>query len=233
MFGIRRFLPLVLAGTVLATEPAVESMPQQDLRVAYEELTENPAQYLGQEVRFAFSVASTVSRWNPFLTRFGTQQWDCVRGWSDASFPWRAEDYARPSVRLFFRKGTRNARRATSAQMYYRFEIEGIVREFLAGEPWIEVTSIRQLDSRLTEGTVIHAERALREIVSEQYVLALENLERARVGKIPDESARELDRLIVECRAALAAKGDDPESLEDRIRSDPNRKPLVPSPDRP
>lgn len=209
MFGSRYLLSTLLFSAVLTAEPAPRPLPEQNDHVAFSELVENSAQYLGRTVRFAFSFHSEVENWNPYMTRFGTQQWNCARGWSDEKFPWREGDFANPEIRIFLRKESRVARRVASAQTYYRFEVEGIVREFLGGMPWIEVTRLDPLDSRLTEGTVIHAERAIREMDEKKFTLAIENLERARVGKLPEPAALELERLLEESRASLTSPADE------------------------
>jgi hypothetical protein len=209
MLGTRHLLTTLMLSAVLTAEPAPQPTPLEDDLVAYSELVENSAQYLGKTVRFAFSFESVVETWNPYLTRFGTRQWTCAQGWSDEKFPWLAQDFATPEIRIFLRKDSRAARRVIAAQSYYRYEVVGIVREFLGGRPWIEVTRLDPLDSRLTEGTVIHAERAIREMEEEKFTLAIENLERARVGKLPRRAARELESLLEESRAKLTSPADE------------------------
>ncbi len=205
MFGTRTLLTLLFATTVLTAGPADQESPLETELESYELLAEFPARQLGSVVRFAFTLEGEVESWNPYLTRFGTSQWACVRGWDDTSFPWLAEQYDNPPVRLFLPRNSSTMRLATSGRIYARYAVEGVVREYLGGQPWIEVTAIQALEAKLNEGTVIHAERALREMRDRQYTHATENLERASVGVLPPASARELERLLAECRAAQDA----------------------------
>lgn len=207
MLRTRLLIPFLLAGAVLTAEPTRPIAPLEPVLDPYEELDAHPERHLGETIRFAFTLQSKLETWNPYLTRFGTSDFDCVRGWSDESFPWVRADYENPSIRLFLREGTRAQRVANLAKPYTRFVVTGVVRELFAGAPWIEVTELKRLEASLNEGTVLHAERGMRELEAEKFTLAIENFERARVGILPQVSADELDRLIAKCRAGLAAAG--------------------------
>ena len=207
MLRTRLLIPFLLAGAVLTAEPTRHVAPLEPVLDPYEEFDAHPERHLGETVRFAFTLESELETWNPYLTRFGASSFDCIRGWSDGSFPWLRSDYENPSIRLFLTAGTRAQRVAKTASPYTRFAVTGVVRELFAGQPWIEVIALDRLEASLNEGTVLHAARAMREMDAKQFTLAIENFERARVGILPKVSADELERLLAECRAGLAAAG--------------------------
>ena len=205
MLSPRTLLPLVFLCAALTAAPVENEAPIEPTLSPYEDLVEHPARHVGETTRFAFSLESELETWNPYLTRFGTSQFACVRGWSDANFPWLAAEFESPSIRLFLQRGSSADRRVTSASPFTRFAVEGVVRELFAGQLWIEVTRVERLEAALNEGSVIHAERGLSELEEGHFMLALENFERARVGVLPESSSRELERLIAECHAGLDA----------------------------
>lgn len=207
MLRTRLLIPFLLAGAVLTAEPTRHVAPPEPALDPYKDLVAHPERHLGETIRFAFTLESKLETWNPYLTRFGTSGFDCVLGWSDESFPWLRADYENPSIRLFLRDGTRAQHAAKTARPYKRFAVTGVVRELFAGQPWIEVIALDRLEASLNEGTVLHAERGVREMQAGQFTLAIEDFERARVGILPRVSADELDRLIGECREGLAAPG--------------------------
>jgi hypothetical protein len=207
MLSSRTLFPLVLLCAALTAAPVENEAPLEPTLSPYEDFVEHPARHLGETIRFAFSFESEVATWNPFLTRFGAADFECVYGWSDSSFPWLAEEYNSPTIRLFLPRNSRAERRLKDAKPYARFAVEGVVRELFAGQPWIEVTSVERLEAALNEGAVIHAERGMREMQEEHFSLAIENFERARLGILPRSTADELERVIAECHAGLDAAG--------------------------
>jgi len=71
-------------------------------------------------VRVRVQVESHPTDWNPYLTRFGTGQFDAVQGWADEQFPWVKSDFDEPQVRVFVRKGSAAAHALEGAKTYAR-----------------------------------------------------------------------------------------------------------------
>ena len=191
---------LVLAGAQTPDGP-----PPGPEEVRYEDLTEHPGRRLGKTVRFHFSFESEIEDWNPYLTRFGKHEWSLWRGWSDDQFPWELEAFESPIAYIFCPRDGRLDRKLRRAETYERFQVDAILREYTAGRPWLEVVALERTDEEITEGAIIHASRALDEMEEEQWMLALDDLDRARIGSLPPRAEAELDRLSAVCERALDA----------------------------
>lgn len=193
---------LVVAGS--HAQQDVASGPEE---VRYEDLTERPGRRLGETVRFWFSFEREIEDWNPYLTRFGKHDWSLWRGWSDEQFPWELEDFEDPIAYVFCPRDGRLDRKLARSERYERFRVDAILREFTAGRPWLEVVDLERTDEEITEGAIIHASRAVDEMAKEQWVLALDDLERARIGTLPPRAEAELRRLSEVCERALDGPG--------------------------
>ena len=80
-----------------------------------------------------------------------------------------------------------------------------MVRSIFLDEPWIELLEVRSLKERVSQGTVIHGERAVKLMGENHYDLALGEIERARAGRLPKLADAELGRLEEQCRANIRA----------------------------
>lgn len=206
MKNIYRLLPLalalVLAGMALGdggAEPTQAPAPiarQELVRVA-----QRPLEFLGQELRTSIQVESQPADWNPFLTRFGTEDYRAVVAWGDTQRLWDADDFASPAAVLFVRRGTAAERVLAAAQRYARFDASGIVRQVLAGRPWIEITALVPLAEQFSEGSVIHASRGVELMAAEHWDLAGQSFERALASNLPIPAREALERLRDECNS--------------------------------
>jgi hypothetical protein len=181
--------------------PAAEEVPL----LAWSDLADRPCRWLGRNVSLRIQVESHPSDWNPYLTRFGTGQFDALQGWADEQFPWIHDDYDAPAVRVFVRKGSPAANVIAGAKPYARFELTGVVREVFLDLPWIEITGAVPMSDAITEASVIHAARAIELLGENSWDLAQLELDQALEAPLPDAALIELVRLREECIDAQAA----------------------------
>jgi hypothetical protein len=169
------------------------------------ELAARPRDFLHVPVELHVQVEAPLERWNPYFTRFGSDDYAAVTAWADDQLPWVKEDFEHPAVRLFARRGSRAEELLAAAERHERFRVLAVVRELCAGRAWIEALVVRPLSERIPEGTVIHAERALRLIEQGAYELALGELDRALGPDLPPVAEEELRRLRALCEERRAA----------------------------
>jgi hypothetical protein len=177
------------------------ALPAGPPLVPWEELRRHPALHLSQRVRLVVQLHGPIASWNPYLTRFGMRDYAAFRAWSDEQFPWRREDHESPALRFFVRRDAACARAFDGLATYARCELVVRLRELSAGEPWLEVESVRPLELQLSEGLVIHAGRAIEFLAAAQPALAETELERALAGSLPERARAELQALIETCRS--------------------------------
>lgn len=184
--------------------PTVEPPPL----VAWDDLADKPARWLGRKVRVRVQYASEPAAWNPYLTRFGSGQYDALQAWSDEQFPWVRSDFDAPRARVFVRKGSGAQHELVGADTYARYELTLIVREVFLDLPWAEVVEARATLDRLTEATVIHAARALELYEQRAWRLALLEFDAALGAPLPDAATAELTLRRDECAARASGAAD-------------------------
>ena len=205
---VRRHLPLVL-GVALVAAPARSVLPSPQgpgaaeagvvERISLSALRAEPNLALGETVRFIVQLDATVEDWNPYLSRFGPGDHACFAGWSDDRFLWERAAYDDPAMRLFARHGSAAQRILAGGRRFERYELVGVVREVFLDEPWIEVESAQRLPNFVSEGTILHAARAIELLAEGHLDLAKAQLHRARGGFLPPSARAELDRLLEDC----------------------------------
>lgn len=178
--------------------PVATAVPLADLS----EIRFDPLSWKGREVRFVLQFRELVPDWDPYLTRFGTVDWVAFSGWSDTRFTWDAEVYDDPLPTLFVRRGSELAAGLTEYRPHQRLEARAWVREIFFDRPWIEITSLRPLEEHVGEGTILHVGRARDFMRMRKWELALQQFERAKAAPLPAHARAELERQIIECRAA-------------------------------
>jgi hypothetical protein len=185
--------------------PPVQAVPALPL-VSWRELSEHPGRYTNKRVRIVLQFSARVATWNPYLTRFGTRDFDAFQFWSDEQRLWNVGDYQAPPVRLFARRDALAALAVGRAQPFMRFELSIVVREIFLDQPWAEIESAMPLAEHVSEGTLIHASRAAELIESKSWKLAENELDQALIGALPPDAKQELERLREECRQSTAPK---------------------------
>ena len=195
---------LVLSFPLALAQPCEDSAPAP-ASVALGEICERPLDFLGQRLRVVFQVQSRPTTWNPYVTRFSSASHNALSVWGDEQLLWHAGEYERPLALLFARRGRTPARFCAEAKPYDRFAAVVHVRQVFLGRPWIEIERIHPLEQRLTEGTVLHAARAVTLMGNKEWSLARADIDRARVGQLPEHVAGALDELARECDLRLEA----------------------------
>ena len=217
---LHRLLPLVLAialtGMALGDRgsgDAPKAIPAAELSL----IARSPRDFLGQELSLAIQVESQPVEWNPYLTRFGTEDYRAVIAWGDEQRLWDRTDYANPAAMLLVRRGSALEPILIQAQRYARFEATGIVRQVLVGRPWIEITSLRALSEQFSPGSMVHAARGVELMAAEHWELAAQSFERALASDLPARAQTELERLRSESLARVPKLIEIPPKKELRI----------------
>ncbi len=112
---------------------------------------------------------------------------------------WAPEEYAHPAATLFVRRGSAADAALGSPGRYARFEAVGVVRQMFLGRPWIELTRLEPLSQQFTEGSMIHASRAVELMAAGHWGMAAESFERALASDLPARARTELDELRTLC----------------------------------
>lgn len=162
----------------LSPKPVLPTVP-------YALLAEQPATYVGKEVRLAFQFHSLEPSWNPFVTRFAPRRYVAVRGWADEQLPWIQGEFERTPVRVFVPRNTFLEGFFRLGERHERIVVTCVTREVFAGQPWIEVLDAEASFESIPEGTVLHVGRALAFEEQEAYGLALGELDRALAAPLP------------------------------------------------
>jgi len=201
--------PILLAATLLSGRAPVlaparvvpEAPPPM---VAWKELCDRPIHCLGRTVRMQLQFSNRVATWNPYMTRFGPEQFTAFQAWTDEQFPWIKSEYDAPAVRVFSRTGSASDWALEAAKPGARFEMTVIVRETFLDLPWVEVVGILPLPERISEGASIHASKACELMRARSYGLAENELEQSITDDLPPLARAELERLLALCRDAIA-----------------------------
>lgn len=194
--------PLAIDGR----EPGTE-LPAQLPLTTWSELSQHPGRYANKRLRLVLQFQSRVATWNPYLTRFGTRDFNAFQFWGDEQRLWNLSEYQAVPVRLFARKRSTPDWLLESAKPYVRFEVEIIVREVFLDQAWAEIESAVRLPEQVSEGTLIHAARATELMQNRSWKLAENELEQALVGGLPAEARLALETLRDDCRRMIAPKG--------------------------
>lgn len=159
----------------------------------------NPSSWLGRRARVVLQLRGEAPRWNPYLTRFGPADYVRFEAWCDRVHLWDRGAYDDPAPYLFAPRGSVAELGLRSAQPHERYEAVVVVRETFLGEPWVEVERVRRQPEMVTEGTILHAVRALELHAEGRCDLALEQFGRAGAASLPAHAREELDRLETAC----------------------------------
>ncbi|MFT5286359.1 MAG: hypothetical protein ACI8TQ_002527 [Planctomycetota bacterium] len=193
---------LLLLGASDPPAPVVVSVPKVELG----ELRENRSHWLGEEVRFVFQLNAELKTWEPWITPFGVSDYRALSVWDDRALLWNAADYSNLTPRIFVRRGTDASKALSKIRRYDRFEVRAKVQTIFLDEPWIELLEVKLLKERVSQGTVLHAERAVKLIDEGHFELALGELDRARLGRLPKYVDAELGEMSFRCKERLQSK---------------------------
>ncbi|MEZ5978648.1 MAG: hypothetical protein R3F34_10550 [Planctomycetota bacterium] len=157
-----------------------------------------PSRTVERPFRFAITVRAVDRPYDALLTKFDRGHWLRVEAWSDDAFLWDEDAFEDPAPYLFARRGTAVAERLAGAKPYERLMVEGAVRQVFAGEPWIEIWSVRSAEPSITEATVFHAARAISLRRKGQDELARSEMDSALAAPMPERQREALEALRAE-----------------------------------
>ncbi len=196
----------------VAARSAESSVP--GIEVTWSELAATPCRFHDQTVRFDIQFHGRPQRWHAGPTRFGPGAFAAISAWADEQFPWFAEEFEHPAVRVFVRLESAADLALRSAHPHERFAVEGIVRDVWRDRPWIELTNAVALPDSIGEATVFHAARAIERMEDASFEIADESLQQALAAPLPDKARAELERL----RAMCAERSAQPQHVPIRPR---------------
>lgn len=160
-----------------------------------------PSRALGQPFRVHAVVCEIGGAWEPYFTRFDRATWRRVALWSDDARLWERAAFDDPLAFAFVRKGSALDERLSTYSAYDRVVVEGVVREVFAGEPWVELWSVRSAEPGLTEAGVFHAVRALEAQAKGLGPLARSELDKALAAPLPEHQRAALEELAASFEA--------------------------------
>jgi hypothetical protein len=163
-----------------------------------------------------------------FFTRFEPDQWLSFVAWPDEAPLWDKKAYDTDVPHLFVRRGSTEAKTIGSAGIYDRFVVSGIVRDVIKGKPWIEITALKKLPEKITEGSLVHLVKGLTLRDHRRYDGAAKEFEAVDADTLPLQvrlvGMREHAFALLNCRNAkaaedrlLAALALDPQSSETAV----------------
>ena len=196
-----------LSALILALVPLADSLPesvQPPELVPYAELAQAPNLYVGREVRLRLQFRALDFDWDPLLSRFGPSEYLAIGAWSDEQRLWLRADYEAPQARVFIDRLDPQAGLFLRAEPHMRFEATCVLREFLAGDIYVELTKVRYLPEYVPEGSQLHAIRAHAFMRSGSWDLAHGQFERALTAPVPERVRAEFERDAAECARQAA-----------------------------
>src|SRR5262249_17410180 len=86
---------------------------------------------------------------------------------------------------LFVRRDGADFRLVNGAAIYDRFAVTAVVRDVIKGKPWIEVTSVRKLPEKMSEGSLVHLVKGLTLRDHRRFEAAAREFEAAGADTLP------------------------------------------------
>lgn len=166
-----------------------------------------PTALLGSSFSAIAQIDAWSETWNPYVTRFGAQDYRAISVWADEQLLWDPQSYAQPFGLLFVRRGSAAEAVLAQGKRFERFELRCEAAQLFLGRLWIEVVDARRLDEHVGEGSLLHAARAVALIAEQQWKLAEQDLDRALSAPLPKRAKAELERLQGLVRDAAKASG--------------------------
>jgi hypothetical protein len=97
--------------------------------------------------------------YNPYFTRFVPERYLNFAAWGDEQEIWKVEEYSRDFPFLFVAKKARNLSDFLKLKRFDRVQVIGEIKDIFKGKPWIELYSIKPLDGKITEKSLVHRVR--------------------------------------------------------------------------
>lgn len=189
---------LVLTASVVMLTNSGE-LNQPDTRVDLGVVYDHPAEAVGQELSFYVQFDGLQEDWNAFGTEFAPSSHLRATVWSDNQRLWDRLDFNNPLGEVYIRTNTRAAQRLLGVQRFQRLLCVGTVRNLRCGKPWIEVTHMYVARQSVSEGSLLHAIRAVDLHSRKAFTLARDEYARAITANLPKAVRSELQGLVDAC----------------------------------
>ncbi len=170
-----------------------------DHRVELGDVYEHPAEAVGRELCFYVQYDGLREDWNPFGTGFAPQSHLSARVWTDSQRLWDRLDFNNPQGAIYVLSGSRAARTLAKTERFQRLLCVGRVRNLRCGKPWIEVTKIYVSRRTVSEGSLLHAIRAVELHGRDALTMARDEYARALTANLPKAVRSELEGFIEAC----------------------------------
>jgi hypothetical protein len=121
----------------------------------------SPDAYRDLPINFTVQFHQIAKTGPSFFTRFEPDSWLGFSAWSEDAPLWEKKAYENDFPHLFVRRDGADFRTVNGAAIYDRFSVSGVVRDVIKGKPWIEVTSVRRLPEKMSEGSLVHLVKGL------------------------------------------------------------------------
>jgi hypothetical protein len=129
--------------------------------VALSKVLASPEAWRDVPVSFVVQFHQIGKAGTSFYTRFESDTWLNFSGWADDCALWEKRAFESDFPHLFVRRDAADCRVVSSASVYDRLAVSGIVRDVIKGRPWIEVTSVRPLLEKMTEASLVRLVKGL------------------------------------------------------------------------
>lgn len=181
------------------------------------EVADSPSAWTRRTVRFVVQLDALEHDWDPGMTRFAPDEWTAVRAWADEQYTWDPDVFERPHRRLFVTRDSGLEDELAAAPRFARFEVQATCHAAFGGDAWLELERLVPLEGAVGEGTLVCVNRAADALRQGRYEIALDQLERAAVGPLPDHAKVRLEELAAEFRLEQVR------AKERRTAADPTR----------
>ncbi|MEZ6194976.1 MAG: hypothetical protein R3F20_04480 [Planctomycetota bacterium] len=154
--------------------------------VKLSDIVKTPKAYKGVDVTFVVQFNSVGSIDNPFYTKFEKDQFVNFSVWGDESQLWVKDQYKNDFPYMFIDRIKKDAQAILTAQTYDRFIVTGRVESIFRGKPWIEVTGLKPLETKLTEPALIRMVKAYQLKGHRRFDAAAAEFRLAQVATLPE-----------------------------------------------
>jgi hypothetical protein len=164
-------------------------------------------------VSFVFQFRQPAKAGPSFFTKFEPDQWLNFVAWPDEAPLWEKKAFDSDFPHLFIRRDSPDAKVVGAAAIYDRFLASAVVRDVIKGKPWIEVTAVRKLPEKISEGSLVHLVKGLTLRDHRRFEAAAREFEAADGDTLPVSV-----RLVGMREHALALlNARDPKAAEERM----------------
>ncbi len=132
-----------LAALAPAARPEGGWWDSEPRHVPLEKLQADPVGWKDVPVILTLQFGQKYRSFNPFYTRFTPDQYLNFSAWSDGAELWDREQYRKVHPFFFVERNDGFARRLGETATRARFTCRAIVRDVFRGEPWIQVSEVR------------------------------------------------------------------------------------------